>query len=236
MINIALGAFNLLPGFPMDGGRLLRSSIWAVSGNFALATRIAAFLGRTMAFALMALGVVVLWEPAGWLLGSDQIQGLWLILIGLFLNRAAGQTQRQARLLNYLRGYRADQIMEPNVPVVPPDAVLRSFVYELPQFQDEVCCFVERDGHVIGMVPRDRLRGIPPERWGQVTAADLMIAADKIIPAEPGDNGATLLQRLDAEGLPGLPVVNSGVIAGLVTRSSLFRLLRSNRRLSLLRL
>jgi Zn-dependent protease/CBS domain-containing protein len=237
-INLVLGVFNLLPGFPMDGGRLLRSTIWGISGNMRLATRLAAFLGRMMAFALMGAGLITLLSVPGWPLASDPIEGLWLIFIGLFLNRAAGQAQRQARLLNFLRSYRADQVMQADVPVVAPDTGLQAILAALPppRLQDEVACFVERDGHVVGLIPRDRLLRAPRDHWTPVTAADLMIPADQITPARPDDTAETLIQRMDAEGLPGLPVVSDGTVSGLVTRAGLFRAMRSNPRLRLLRL
>jgi Zn-dependent protease/predicted transcriptional regulator len=236
-INLVLGVFNLLPGFPMDGGRLLRSTIWAISGNLRLATRLAAFLGRVMAFALMGAGLITLLSVPGWPLNADPIEGLWLIFIGLFLNRAAGQTQQQARLINFLRSYRADQVMEPNVPTVPADADLQTLLAGLPpMLQDDVACFVERDGHVVGLIPRDRLQRVPRDSWWSQTADTLMIPADRITPAKPEDTAETLLHRMDAEGLPGLPVVSDGTVSGLVTRAGLFRAMRSNPRLRLLRL
>ncbi len=238
VLNVVLGIFNLLPGFPMDGGRLLRSAIWAISGNLGLATRLAALLGRVMAFVLMGLGAVEIWEPSGWLLGAVSYQGLWLIFIGLFLNRAAGQAQRQSRLLNLLRSYHAEQVMVENVPTVTPDAGLQAILADLPPLlvQDEISCFVERDGHVVGLIPRERLARVPRDRWTAVTAADLMIPAERITPAQPEDTAETLLARMDAESLPGLPVVSDGTVSGLVTRAGLFRAMRSNPRLRLLRL
>ncbi len=236
-LNLVLGIFNLLPGFPMDGGRVLRSAIWAISGNVGLATRLAALLGRGMAFLFMAVGVVEIWEPSGWLLGASSYEGLWLIFIGLFLNRAAGQAQRQARVLGALRTFKAEQVMQADVPTVPAGAGMPMLLSELPpMLQDDVACFVERDGHVIGIIPRERLLRLPREPWTSLTAADLMIPAERITPASPEDDGATLLQRMDAEGLPGLPVVSAGVVSGVVTRTGLFRALRANPRLRLLRL
>lgn len=232
-INVVLAAFNLLPGFPMDGGRVLRALLWGISGNFRTATRLAAWLGRGLAIMMIAAGVVTLLSLPGWPLSQDPIEGLWLIFVGLFLNNAAGQTQRQARLLDFLRSYRADQLMQADVPAVPAEATVRSFVFDLPNGPDEVACFVTREGRVAGLLPRDRLRQIPAAQWGTVTAADLMIPADRISPAGPEEDGATLLQRMDTQGLPGLPVVSEGAVTGLVTRAALFRLLNRNPRFRL---
>jgi CBS domain-containing protein len=235
-INLVLAVFNLLPGFPMDGGRILRALLWAVSGNFRVATRLAALLGRALALLLIGGGIITIFKLPGWPLNEDPIGGLWLIFVGLFLNNAAGQTQRQARLLNFLRAYRAEQLMRADVPTVEAAATIRDFGYELPNGADEVACFVTRDGRVAGLLLRDRLRQVPVADWGTVTAGDLMIPANQIMPANPTEDGATLLQRMDTEGLPGLPVVSDGTVAGLVTRAALFRLLRRNPKLRLSRL
>jgi Zn-dependent protease/CBS domain-containing protein len=235
-LNVTLGIFNLLPGFPMDGGRILRSAIWGISGNLRVATRLAALLGRGMAFLLIGAGLLTVLQVPGWPLHGDPVGGLWLIFVGLFLNRAAAQTQRQTRLLNFLRGYHADQIMDTDVPTVPAEASLRSFINELTPGRDEVAFFVVRDGRVAGLLPRVRLERAVATGQIDLPAAALMISADGIAPASPEDDGATLLERMDAEGLPGLPVVSSGSVTGLVTRASLFRILRGRPGLRPLRL
>jgi predicted transcriptional regulator len=235
-INLVLGVFNLLPGFPMDGGRVLRSILWALSGNFRVATRLAASLGRGMAFLLIAAGAITILQPAGWPLTGDPIGGLWLIIVGLFLNNAAGQTQRQVRLLDKLRGFKAEQLLQEAVPVVAADSTIREFVYDLPNGPDDVASFVTRDGRIAGLLPRDRIRQVPAAQWGTVTASDIMVSAEQIAPANPDEDAAALLQRMDAQGLPALPVVRDGTVAGLVTRAALFRLLRRNPRLRFSRL
>jgi len=234
--NLVLAVFNLLPGFPMDGGRLLRSTIWGISGNFRLATRLAAMLGRGMAFALIGAGLLSLLQVPGWPLRQDPAGGLWLIFVGLFLNRAAGQTQKQSRLLNFLRGYRADQIMDADMPMVSADVSLRSFVYDVTPGRDEVAFLVVRDGRVVGLLPRGRMDRAMAMGGIDVPAASLMIPAEGIAPARPEDDGAILLERMEAEGLPGLPVVSSGSVTGLVTRGALYRLLGGSPGLRPLRL
>jgi Zn-dependent protease len=234
IMNLALGIFNLLPGFPMDGGRLLRSSVWAVSHNYSVATRIASTLGRVMAYLFIGVGLLSLW-PGGPLQG-DFFGGLSLIIVGLFLNQVARQTQRQSRLLDQLRAFRADQVMDSDIPTVPADAPLRTFVYSQAPGRDDVAYFAVRDARVVGLVPRMRVDRALVLGNLDVTAASLMVPAEGIAPASPDDDGAKLLERMEAEGLPGLPVVEAGSIAGLVTRGSLFRLLRSKPGLRPLRL
>jgi Zn-dependent protease len=234
-VNLLLAIFNLLPGFPLDGGRVLRSTIWAISGNMPLATRLAALLGRGVALLLIGVGLLTLVRIPPFMGASDWTGGLWMIFVGLFLNRAAGQAQRQGKLLDFLRGHKAEEMMETNVPEVPASAALDSFMRE-PAIQAQQGYFVVRDGHVIGVLSRDRLLRIPPGRWIDLTAEDVMTPADQIQPATPDEDGAALLQRMDSAELACLPVVESGNVVGLITRSAILRLLRGRRMLSLLRL
>jgi len=226
IINVSLGVFNLLPGFPLDGGRILRSLIWALSGNLRTATKLAALLGRAMAMLLVGFGILSVLSPPGWPVALQaRPGGLWFVFIGLFLNNAAGQTQRQNRLMDYLRSHRADQLLKEDVPTVDADATVQSFVYDLPNGPDDVGFFVTRDGRMIGLLPRDTLRRLPVEQWAATKAEDIMIPAARILPAPADEDGAALLQRMDSQRLPCVPVVRDGAVTGLVTRASLFRLL-----------
>jgi Zn-dependent protease len=236
IVNIGLGLFNLLPGFPLDGGRVLRSTIWGISGNMRLATQWAAVLGRGVAFLLIGVGLLMLLRVRFLaFLGEDWTGALWIIFVGLFLNRTAGQALRQSQLLEFLRGHKAEDMMDSDVPELPASAALQSFMHE-QSIQASQGFFVVRDGRVIGMVPRERLLRVPPARWSDLTAEDVMIPADRISPANPQDDGGALLQRMDAEELACLPVVNDGSVIGLITRSAILRLLRGHRMLRLLRL
>jgi len=226
VINLTLGVFNLLPGFPLDGGRILRSLIWGLSGNLRVATKLAAILGRALAMLLVGFGILSVVSPPGWPAAlQDRPWGLWFVFIGLFLNNAAGQTQRQTRLMDYLRSHRADQLLKDDVPTVDADAIVRSFVYDLPNGPDDVAFFVTQDGRMIGLLPRDTLRRLPVEQWATTKAADIMIPAARIVPAPADEDGAALLQRMDSQRLLCVPVVLDGNVTGLVTRASLFRLL-----------
>jgi Zn-dependent protease/predicted transcriptional regulator len=235
VINVTLGIFNLLPGFPLDGGRVLRSLIWGLSGNLRTATKLAAVLGRTLAMGLVAFGILSVIAPQGWPVAlEDRPWGLWFVFIGLFLNNAAGQTQRQNRMMDLLRGQRADQLLKSDVPTVDADAIVRSFAYDLPNGPDDVVFFATRDGRMIGLLTRDILRRLPVERWGSTKAEEIMIPAGQIAPAAGDDDGAALLQRMDAQHLPCIPVVSDGTVIGVVTRAALLRLLSRGRRFRVL--
>lgn len=226
VMNLVVAVFNLLPGFPMDGGRLFRSLLWAISGNYRASTRVAGWLGRILAVGIIGAGLLTFLRLPGWPLGNDPFGGVWLIVVGLFLNYAAGQTQEQTRLLDVLTRYRAEQVMDASAAAVPAEATVRQLVYELPAVRAQSVCFVLRDGRLVGLLARDRVLRTPAEDWARLTAADLMIAAEQIQPAQPEENLATLLQRMEADELPGVPVVRQGVVLGIVTRAGLGSLLR----------
>jgi CBS domain-containing protein len=155
---------------------------------------------------------------------NDQWSGLWLVFIGLFLNNAASQTQHQNRMMDYLRTQRADQLLKSDVPTVDANVPVRSFASDPPNGPDDVALFVTRDGRMVGLLPRDALRRLPVDRWDSTTAADIMIPAARIAPASSDEDGAALLQRMDSQRLPCIPVVSDGTVVGIVSRSALFRL------------
>jgi Zn-dependent protease len=229
-INIVLGVFNLLPGFPMDGGRLLRSAIWGASGSLRVATRAAGWLGRGLAIVMIAGGALLTAISILSSFGapvspvtSGTFDGPWLIVIGLFLERAAGQTQIQTRILDILKHFRADQLVSNDMPIVPAEATIREILYQQPFNLGQSACFVLADGRLVGMLPRERISRIPAERWATVKAVELMIVAERIRPLRLDDDGAAILQRLDAEDLPALPVVDDAIVMGVVTRSTLMQ-------------
>ena len=224
-INILLAAFNMLPGFPMDGGRVLRSAIWMISRNYRMATRVAGWLSHGIAILLMLAGLASIFSVPNWPLGNDPIGGLWLIIVGLFLNRMASQTQTQSRALDVLRGLHAGQVMDSQLPIVPADATIRSILLEQPLDQREPAYFVFNEGRLIGLLSREALLRLPPERWATTPVSEILIPADRIQPASPDEDGVSLMQRMETGGLPALPVTRDGIVVGVVTRANLMDLL-----------
>src|SRR5262249_49812776 len=120
-INLMLALFNLLPGFPPDGGRVLRAIVWQVTGSLQRATRIASAVGQALAYLFILAG---LWIA----LGGSIATGLWLVFIGWFLNNAAGQSQAASEVQTAFRGVYVAQLMEPALVTVPPQLSLRELV------------------------------------------------------------------------------------------------------------
>lgn len=145
LMNMALGIFNLIPGFPLDGGRVLRAAIWAVSGNYATATRVATMGGYATALLLMGLGAFV------FIVSRSALQGMWLALVGWFLFQAAFMSYRQHRQRARLEGVTALELMRTRVPEVSPDASLRELINSGALMNRRGLLVVE-DGRAVGLI------------------------------------------------------------------------------------
>jgi Zn-dependent protease/CBS domain-containing protein len=229
VLNLSVGIFNLIPGFPMDGGRVLRAVIWACGASYRVATRIACFGGRIVAVLCIGLGILAalhVLPGRAWEMGP--LNALWLVLIGFYLDRTDRQSQAAQQILDRLGRLSAAELMLREVPIVRAGARLRDFLPELLAQRDCEAAFVADDeddegGRMVGLVLRGRAMTVPAHDRDRLTAADLMLPADGMLPAAPDDDGASLLQRLEAEGLAAVPVVAGGEVLGLIGRASLFR-------------
>jgi len=237
LMNLSVGIFNFIPGFPMDGGRVFRALIWAVSGSYRWATRIAAWTGRGVAACLILLGIAAALNVHGLPLRTDGFSGVWLVLIGFFLDNAARSSLETQRLLEYLSAYRAGDLMQRDVPIVAASDCLYDFLPQLLAARDYDAAFVaeysgdpdaEDDpdgGRMIGMITRGAAVLVPERDRRRTTAQQLMLPAESMQPAAPDDDAGSLLQRLEGEGLVAVPVVAGGEVVGLVGRTNLLRLI-----------
>jgi len=213
LMNLSVGIFNLVPGFPMDGGRLLRASIWAVSGSYLWATRIAGWGGRLIAAALVVIGLASFARIAI-PFASGPFSGLWLVFIGLYLDNAARQSLEMQRVLNYLRHYSAGDLVRRDVPTVDGATTVRDLLPRLLVSRDCEAMFVTESGvdgndRVVGMVTRGQAITVPEQLRGRMTARALMLPAGQIEPASLHEDAASLLQRLESDGLAAVPVINA---------------------------
>lgn len=215
-INLSLALFNMIPGFPLDGGRVFRSLVWAWTGNMNRATRWAATIGRGIAI-LMIVGGGVLFLTGNW------SSGLWLAFIGWFLDNAAGQSAQQAWVREALEGYTARdfassacQVVDSNTPL---DWVVRDYV--LSQGQN---CFIVTDGEQTqGLTTLSQIRQVPRQRWGWTPMRQIMTPLSALKPVRASESAYSVLERMMAEGQSLLPVVDDGRVLGLVRQDSLLR-------------
>ena len=229
LMNLFLGAFNLAPGFPMDGGRILRSALWGLTGNYRQSTRWASRVGQLMAYTLMAIGFAGVISLVGFL---DPVGSLWLIVLAMFLEGAARQSWRQVRTLEFLKTVHARDIMTTDFPTIEARASVAEVLSANPVALRAGCLFVMEDERVVGFIQAGALRSLSRDRWQTTPAGQLMTPSSRVRVVGPDEDAASILQSMEAEDLPGLPVVEDGRLLGLVSRESVARLLVGHRELT----
>lgn len=220
-INVILLLFNLIPGFPLDGGRIVRAIAWWRTGDRLKATRIAAALGRGFAFALIALGIV-------WLLTGDLLGGLWTAFIGFFLNQAAKGAEIQTMISTQLEGLLVSDVMDDEPVAIPADLTLDRAENEFfLRYGWEWFPVVDETGSLVGVLNRERLQATPEadrpsRRAGEVLEGDQpTVGLDEPLETLLGSEG---LQRLGAL----LAVDAEGRLRGVITADMVRRALRPN--------
>jgi Zn-dependent protease/predicted transcriptional regulator len=216
-MNIVVAAFNMAPGFPMDGGRVLRSLIWGVTGNLYRATKLATFVGRSLGYTLVAIGGIAFFGVFEFI---DPWSGAWFAILGLFLESSARHSWFQARALDHLSRYKAEDLMTPDLATASLEDEVR---YLLNRGGPRFIFFVSDDDEkVVGVLTEKQTVGMSEPRS---TARDLMVESDVFPVAEPKEDAASMLQRMEAESIWHLPVVAEGRVVGVVNKESLLRLL-----------
>ena len=218
-INIALAVFNMIPGFPLDGGRVLRSIVWAITKNADRSTRIAARVGQGVAFLFILDGIWQFFHGAGF-------GGLWIAFIGWFLMDAAKASYNEAESTEKLRGIRVSEVMSRDCAIVNRGMSLREFVDTYLLTTGQRCFAVEDQGRLVGIVtPRD-VSKIPRDRWERTTVREAMrpLQQLQIITSDtPVLDALKLMARNDVNQLP---VVADGILQGMVSRSQVVQLLQ----------
>ncbi|GAB4338512.1 MAG: site-2 protease family protein [Dehalococcoidia bacterium] len=223
-MNIVIAAFNLLPIFPMDGGRIFRAVVWLLTGNPVRATSIAAWSGRGIAWAMIA-GAVLILVGADLRLAASPADGAWFLLMGLFLETATRQALRQNRLVDALRRYRASDLMTADPPVVDLemtiDALARAF-----EINPRACYFVEEEGRLAGILSAHELGRVDPPAWATTTAADVMVPRSDLHPVRPDALASDILLQMESDDLLHMPVVDDGRVVGVIGRDRIVGVLR----------
>ena len=215
-INLILAAFNLLPGFPLDGGRLFRAGAWKATGDVTKATRWAASGGQILGWILVGLGALQL-------LGGSPIGGLWLVFIGWFLRTAAQASLRQHLLQALFKGVPAREVMTPDPVTVPADLTLQELVEE-KFLRGRFQCYpvVEPgSGRVVGLVTLELVKEVDRRDWGQARVRDIMTAREEIEVA-PGDSMTEVISRMRERGRRVL-VIKDGRLVGVISARDVSR-------------
>jgi CBS domain-containing protein len=210
LVNVAVGAFNLVPGFPLDGGRVLRAALWRARGDLQWATRGASRAGSIVALGLVGLGIVRA-------LNGEFLGGLWFVLIGLFLRQAAEGSYQQLVVRRALAPLAVRDVMTRDVVSVPADLPLDRVVDEY-FWRHHVTSFpVVDDDRVVGILSIHRLGARPSEEWRVTRAREAMQPIAEALTARPGDRVPDALEKLSHNGLGRLAVLEGGRLAGYLS-------------------
>jgi Zn-dependent protease/predicted transcriptional regulator len=218
-MNLLLATFNLVPGFPLDGGRILRALVWGVTHDYARATRIASRSGQLLAYAMILVGI-------GRALTGSFTGGLWLAFIGWFLLTAAQESYAQVAIRGALEGLRVGDIMSHEVPTIPREISLDDYGHEVLR-TGRRCHLVVSEGQLLGLMSVHALNRVPREEWGVTSVQAAMLPPDQIHCTVPGDVVMALLERMASEDVNQMPVLADGRVAGMVTRDSILRVIQA---------
>lgn len=225
-INIILGIFNMIPGFPLDGGRVLRSILWAITDNLRHATRWASWVGQGIAWLMIIAGIAMIFGVEIPFFGTGFINGLWLAFIGWFLNSASIQSYQQVILQDALDDVPVGRIMRPNPPTVPPDISVSSLVHDHVMGTDDHAFPVEENGRLLGLVTLDDVRGVSRDRWDITLVREIMTPLEELVTITSDECADEALNKLRQRDVRQLPVLQNGQLTGLLRRRDIVRWLQ----------
>jgi Zn-dependent protease/CBS domain-containing protein len=226
-INLLLGIFNMVPGFPLDGGRILRSILWAITKNVVKATRWATLSGQLVAWAFIFTGIAMVFGISVPIFGSGIIGGLWLAFIGWFLNNAAISSYRHTVVTSMLEGVEVGRLMRPSIPSVEPYLSLTTLVYEYMIGTDENAFPVIENEQLKGMVFMKDIRKIPRERWDATQVHEVMVRAETLEMVSPHEEVSGALDKLTRRDIHQLPVVQNNQLVGILRQRDIVRWLQT---------
>jgi len=229
-INGALAVFNLIPGFPLDGGRVFRSLLWHFTGNYKRSTRIATRVGQGVGYLFILGGIMIVFlQP----FGLGWFNGLWLAFIGWFLGNAASSSYRQVRWRGLLQGFTASQVMTSDCPVVPLSITVSQLVQGYIFTSGRGCFLVADEDGVRGILTLPDIKSVPQPNWGVTQVREIMTPVDRLKTAYSDQDALSILEQMDESSINQMAVVNQGRIIGLITRDNLARLLRTRSELGI---
>ncbi len=220
-VNALLAAFNLIPGFPLDGGRVFRSILWRSSGDYGRATRIATRVGQGVGYLFILGGVLIMFIfPQGW------FNGLWLAFIGWFLENAATASYRQARWRETLGGFTAADVMTPDYAAAPSDITVSQLIQRYIIPGGRRFSMVADEGRLQGVVTLHNIMSVPQQDWDITPVKEVMTPVDKLKIAYLEQDALSIMEQMDESDINQMPVVSEGRIVGLIARDNLLRFLR----------
>jgi len=220
-INLILALFNLIPGLPLDGGNILKSVVWKITGNPYKGVVFASRVGQFLGWAGIALGLLSI-------LGISNFGSFWTLLIGWFLLQNAGRSAQAATIQDQLTALTAEDAVIPNSPVVSDELSLREFAneYIIGKAQWHKFLVTDEQGQLLGAISVDDMRAIPTSDWPVTKVRELMKPVDHSTTVQPDQSLLEVVTLLEKEKLNQLPVVrDNGVLVGILEKSSIVQVL-----------
>ena len=219
IINVSLALFNMLPGFPLDGGRVFRAIVWSRNKNRLRATRIASKVGEWIAYGIMALGIVYMF----WL---GPFSGLWLLFIGFFLRAMASASYQQLVVETTLTGVTVADIMQRNFTTVPPDLTVDALVNDYLLRGNARAFPVMAAGDFAGLITLTDVRRVPSERWRDTSVYRAMTPAGRLYTVSPTVDITHVMRAMAVHDVNQLPVVQGRELVGMLNRADVMRFIQ----------
>jgi Zn-dependent protease len=224
-INIVVGVFNLIPGFPLDGGRMLRAAIWGATKDLHVATVWASAVGQAIGWGLVFVGVAIIFGADVPLFGHGVVAGLWLAFIGWFLSSAASQTRRRQLVREVLEGVSVSRLVIPSGPAVSAHVDLNALVADwMIRSGERAFPVVDERGDILGLVTFTDLRKVPREEWGSTPVSQIMTPRSRLVTASPREDLADAADKLARADVGQLPVFDrEQALVGQLLRRDVMR-------------
>jgi Zn-dependent protease len=223
-INLALGLFNLLPGFPLDGGRVLRALLWAGTHNLRTATRWASWAGQACGWLLIGAGLLLIVGLGLPFIGAGLLSGVWLVVLGWFLRSAAIHGYHRVVARDVLTGVPVARLMHAPLPPIAADMTVGDLVHGRMLGTEEQTVPVSADGeHLAGVVSVDAVRQVPRAAWASTPVRAIMTPLERVAMVTPQDDAGATLDDLASREVDQVPVVENGRLVGVLARRDIQR-------------
>jgi Zn-dependent protease len=217
-INLSLAIFNLIPGFPLDGGRVLRAIYWKKTGSLKKGTQLAAGSGKWVGLGIILLGLSLI-------LTGNLIGGFWFVIIGLFLRSAAEGGIQQVVMKGALEGVKVKELMSRDVISVGPSLRIDRLVEDFYLTHKHITYPVTEGEKILGLITLKQVKEIPRDQWREKTVREVMSPIQEEMMLDPDGDAADALQKMVRSGEGRLPVVKDGKAIGMITRKDILNLL-----------
>jgi len=222
-LNLFIGLFNLLPGFPLDGGRILRALLWRATGDLHAATRWASLSGQAIGLVLVFAGLAMIFGARLPVFGAGVVSGLWISVIGWFLASAAAMSYRQLVIMHLVEGVPVRRLMRTDVTAVSPGLPVARLVDDYLMRTDQRAFPVLADGRLAGLVCLEDVRVVDRDVWGEIEVGTIMTPAAALETVSPGDDLTVAMRAFSRKDVEQLPVLQDDRLVGVLRRRDILK-------------